>query len=98
MTGLQGNAPLQYLSVEFWKDGKWHGASYRHKPLPGGSDIPRYILHVTTDEGFDDPRDAAAKINAAFPNLPNPLAEMSDEDIQRGIKEAKEAFEKASKA
>lgn len=91
MTGLRGNAPWQYLSVEFWKDGKWHGVSYRHKPLPGGSDLPRYILSLSTD-GFDDPREAAARMHAGFPDLPHPLEGIKEEDIQKLIADAQKAY------
>ncbi len=87
---LRNNAPLSYLEVEFWEDGKWHGACYRHRPLPGpNNDIPRYLLHVTTNDGYDDPREAAKAIMAAFPHLPSPLDGITDEELERQVAEAK---------
>jgi hypothetical protein len=44
-----------------------HGAVYRNHPTPSGLD--RYLLSVTTDQGYDSSREAAEAINAAFPDV-----------------------------
>ena len=89
---LRNDAPYVYLGVEFWEDGKWHGTCYRHKPLPGprpNNDIPRYVFHLSTTEGYEDPREASAAIMKRCPDLPSPLEGITDDEIALQIAEAK---------
>ena len=54
-----------------------HGALFRNQPTPSGSD--RYLLSLTTKEGYRSERKAAEAINAAFPDItPMPLDDLVD--------------------
>ena len=60
---------LDHLAVIQHKDSlKYHGAYYRNKPTPSG--CTRFILWVTTKEGFDTSEEAATAIEKAFPDMP----------------------------
>jgi hypothetical protein len=69
--------------------GLFHGALHRNHPTPSGCD--RFLLALTTDEGYSSRLAAAEAINKAFPDL-HPLdmvtlvkEEESYQDAQMGL-------------
>lgn len=70
MTDEQRNNIIKNTYITVVTDtetGLFHGAIYRNRPTPSGCD--RYVLSVTTRNGFSNKRDAFLSIHEDFPDF-----------------------------
>lgn len=64
--------------------GLFHGAIYRNHPTPSG--CTRFLLAVTTKEGYANQRSAAIAINNQFPHIsPIDISSLPEEEIVQDI-------------
>ncbi len=77
----QAQQATAYITVgQHEETGLFHGMVYRNRPKPSGLD--RWLLSLSTNEGFETERAAGEFMNAQFPELPpvdvNKLSDKND--------------------